>query len=67
MVIVTRPRRRNLKRDLEEEHDFPQGQDRCAKCGMRLRVWEDTHVPCSGKQMRHSTDGYRQSRAAREK
>jgi hypothetical protein len=49
MVIVTRRARRKLKSDQEKEHDFSQNQDRCGKCGMRRRVWEDTHVPCPEK------------------
>jgi hypothetical protein len=40
-----RPQRRKLLHT-KDEHDFPRGQDRCAKCGMQRSVWDDTHAPC---------------------
>jgi hypothetical protein len=49
MVIVTQRRSPKLKIARQKEHDFSQGQDHCAKCGMRLNVWEHTHVFCPGK------------------
>jgi hypothetical protein len=49
MVIVTRRRPRIGKNYQSKEHDFSQDKDRCAKCGMRLSVWENTHVFCPGK------------------
>jgi hypothetical protein len=49
MVIVTRRRPRIGKSNQSKEHDFSRDKGRCAKCGMRLRVWEDTRVFCPGK------------------
>ena len=48
MVIVTRRRRHKLPSDPAIKHDFSKDQDRCVKCGMPRRVWDDTHVPCPG-------------------
>jgi hypothetical protein len=49
MVIVTQRRRRKLQSNSEKQHDFSQDKDRCAKCGMSCRVWNDTRVPCPEK------------------
>jgi hypothetical protein len=49
MVVSSQARNPKLKIDRQKEHDFSHDKDRCTKCGMRLSVWEDTHVFCAGK------------------
>jgi hypothetical protein len=49
MVVVAQCRKQKLKNERQKEHDFSRDTDRCAKCGMRMSVWEDTRVFCPGK------------------
>jgi hypothetical protein len=56
MNLTARPHYPKLAGVLQPSHDFPEGQDRCAKCGMRRRAWEDTHAPCLERPVRDSSD-----------
>ncbi len=49
MVIIKRRSMFKSKRDREKQHDFSRDKNRCAKCNMRLSVWDDPRVPCPGK------------------
>jgi hypothetical protein len=55
---TTRPRWPKPK-GATQEHDFSGDKDHCAKCGMRYRVWEDTHASCPAKQVRFSANNNR--------
>jgi hypothetical protein len=54
MVIVRR--RLKAQHDPNQKHDFAKDQERCAKCNMTRRVWNDTRVPCPGKPYGVSTN-----------